>query len=51
MLGTRGGKIKVGYLGRDLFFGFGLTEEEADECVSLMNKTLIKYNSEMNKIV
>ena len=45
MLGTRGGKIKIEYLGREFFFGFGLTEEKAQEYVLLMNELLTKYNS------
>ena len=42
LLGTRGGKIKIEYLGRDLFFGLGLTEEKAQEYVLQMNKILMK---------
>jgi hypothetical protein len=43
IMGIKGGKINIKYLGREMYIGQGLTDQEAFEYVEALNKLLFDY--------
>jgi len=43
IMGVKGGKINITYLGREMYIGQGLTDQEAFEYVETLNQLLFEY--------
>ena len=48
IMGIKGGKVNIKYLGRETYMGQGLTDEEALECVETINRLLFDYRNNLS---